>query len=303
MSASTPVHLDSFLKRLAEKTGYDPKPSSDGWIARCPVPGHGKGKGDRSPSLGIGVGKDGKILIKCFAGCPAEDVVSALGLDMKGLFPVKHGHASGRNGVSPRRRRGGLTLSALCKAKKLPREFLEARGVMEGHSVKSADKTKSAVIAELVSDEEREKLRVEGTTWAREVIFRYHSEDGALAARHRRRYALKGERKFAWAGTKEDGPIVPYGLSHLEEARKAEMLVLVEGETDVLTLWYHQFPALGIPGAMMVSKLKHAHIKGIRRIYVVKEPDQGGREFVLGVSDRPAGWKSWEGELHVVTLQ
>ena len=53
------------------------KPNGDGFLCRCPVPGHGKRAGDRHPSLSV---KDGdKVpLFKCFAGCDPRDVLDAL---------------------------------------------------------------------------------------------------------------------------------------------------------------------------------------------------------------------------------
>lgn len=56
---------------------------SDTWLARCPS------HDDRSPSLSIREGSDGRVLIYCFAGCGASDVVSALGLDFADLFPPR----------------------------------------------------------------------------------------------------------------------------------------------------------------------------------------------------------------------
>ncbi len=53
--------------------------------------------------------------------------------------------------------------------------------------------------------------------------------------------------------------------------------VLCEGESDCHTLWYHNFPALGIPGAANWREERDAaHLDGIERIYVVIEPDKGG---------------------------
>ena len=62
------------------------RPTGDGYQARCPNPGHGKSRGDRNPSLSIGEGQDGRALIKCWAGCPLEDIVGAIGLDERDLF-------------------------------------------------------------------------------------------------------------------------------------------------------------------------------------------------------------------------
>ena len=42
---------------------------------------------DRSPSLSVRELDDGTVLIKCFAGCGASDVVTAVGLELRDLFP------------------------------------------------------------------------------------------------------------------------------------------------------------------------------------------------------------------------
>jgi hypothetical protein len=49
------------------------------YLVRCPVPSHGNGKGDQNPSLMIRDGdKAGRILVHCYAGCPAADVLGEL---------------------------------------------------------------------------------------------------------------------------------------------------------------------------------------------------------------------------------
>jgi len=49
------------------------------WIALCPA------HGDKSPSLSIKLAED-RILIHCFAGCTAEEVMEAAGLSVSDLF-------------------------------------------------------------------------------------------------------------------------------------------------------------------------------------------------------------------------
>ena len=51
------------------------------WLARCPA------HADRNPSLAITLADDGRLLLKCYAGCGAVDVVNAVGLELKDLFP------------------------------------------------------------------------------------------------------------------------------------------------------------------------------------------------------------------------
>ena len=57
------------------------------WQVSCPVPDHGRGRGDRTPSLSIGEGDDGRILMRCFAGCSTEAICRALGIELRDLFP------------------------------------------------------------------------------------------------------------------------------------------------------------------------------------------------------------------------
>jgi hypothetical protein len=51
------------------------------WIARCPS------HHDRSPSLSIASGRDGRVLLRCFAGCELSDVLRSAGLKIDNLFP------------------------------------------------------------------------------------------------------------------------------------------------------------------------------------------------------------------------
>ena len=95
----------------------------------CPLPEHGKGNGDRNPSVSVDVGQDGKILIKCRAGCDTEDIVTAWGLRMSDLFKHRsHGHdfEVARKKFAPIPRKTTATvqpcnLSSYSEAKGLPK--------------------------------------------------------------------------------------------------------------------------------------------------------------------------------------
>jgi putative DNA primase/helicase len=52
--------------------------SVGGWLVRCPCPNHGQGRGDRTPSLSVSDGDEGRLLLKCFAGCTFEDILAEL---------------------------------------------------------------------------------------------------------------------------------------------------------------------------------------------------------------------------------
>jgi putative DNA primase/helicase len=111
------------------------------------------------------------------------------------------------------------------------------------------------------------------------------------------RTALKAKRGSLW--TKGQGDIVPYGLWKLADGRQADFIILVEGESDCWSLWYHGFPALGIPGADLAKTIKPEYLKNISRIFVMREPDQGGVTFIEGVAKRlqEIGWSGKAFEL------
>lgn len=72
--------VDEILVRL-EKV----RKNERGWTARCPA------HEDRSPSLSIAEGDDGRILLRCFAGCPTDRVLAAMGLKLSDLFAGDRG--------------------------------------------------------------------------------------------------------------------------------------------------------------------------------------------------------------------
>ena len=61
--------------------------------ARCPA------HDDRRASLSVGESDDGHVLVNCFAGCSAEEVVSAMGLKLSDLF--KSQNVGGQGGHTP----------------------------------------------------------------------------------------------------------------------------------------------------------------------------------------------------------
>ena len=65
------------------------KKTNDRWLAICPS------HQDKQQSLSLSE-SDGKVLLKCFAGCETSNIVSALGLEMKNLFAEKS------NGFQPK---------------------------------------------------------------------------------------------------------------------------------------------------------------------------------------------------------
>jgi hypothetical protein len=220
------------------------------WMARCPA------HDDLKPSLSICDAGDGKVLVRCHAGCKQEQVIDAL--RARGLWATSDSQRGGGGKSTPSKNRAtaqptngsrayseaiGLTLEQYATAKALPIEFLKACGLSE------------------FTYDHKPALRIP-------YLGVNHEE---LAVRFR--IALEGDR-FRWkSGTR---PYL-YGLHRLSEAQKTGHVVLVEGESDCHTLWHHGIPALGMPGAANWREDRDAlHLDGIETIYVVIEPDRGG---------------------------
>jgi hypothetical protein len=156
-----------------------------------------------------------------------------------------------------------ITVEALAEHKRLPVEFLHEQGLRD---------------------------LPEGG-----VGIPYRTPDGQEVVK--RRVKLRAGDGSYWP---QGQPLLAYGETRLDEAVKVGYLVLVEGESDSWTLWYHGIPALGLPGADTVAKTLHlGHISNIPIIYVVEEHDEAGKDFVANVSTRLAAL-GWCGQLKVV---
>lgn len=95
----------------------------------------------------------------------------------------------------------------------------------------------------------------------------------------RRRYnpkEKKGAGRFSW---KKGSKINFYGLNGLPECEES-YIVLVEGESDTITLWKYGIQALGVPGANNLKKEWASKLDKFEKIYIHQELDQGGQAFV-----------------------
>ena len=164
----------------------------------------------------------------------------------------------------------GITLATLAEHKGLPEQFLQSIGVSDNPEKPG------------------------------EVLVHYDQANNELAKMHRIRTALTATEADGWT-RQQIGPIVPYGLGRLSDVEKQGYLVLVNGESDCWTLWHHGFPALGIPGAKMITSLEAEHLASVPKIYVVKEANKAGGVFVAAVAKRLQKI-GWAGQAFVVAM-
>lgn len=215
--------IDRFLARLESK-GLSAEEEGKGWICQCPA--HNDGR----PSLSVSEASDGKVLLKCFAGCRSEAIVAALQMEMKELFPDRG--ESSFPAPSPSRGRG--------EAKEPSRK--------QGEKKKKAKAERKLVKTYYYGDEEGRRrhatCRYEPKGFSQYWITANGDKVWSFAEGW---FEPKGKNWFRCqgAGGKDDDPpsvharwfdahpTYLYRLKHVLEAAKEERTVwLCEGEKD-----------------------------------------------------------------------
>ena len=94
--AANPSHFHRPIDVLLDRLTHVKQTRPNRWQARCPA------HDDRSPSLAITETSEGTILIKCWAGCGAGEIVGAVGLELRDLFPPRFDGAAYQGSKPPR---------------------------------------------------------------------------------------------------------------------------------------------------------------------------------------------------------
>jgi hypothetical protein len=202
-----------------------------------------------TPNLDVREGEDGRALLICRVGCDTSKVITALGLEMRDLFEQSNDQRKKFSSIPPKTTATvqPCNLENYATSKRLPVEFLKKLG-LTGRNY-------------------------QGKPAVRIPYFDENGEEIAVRFRIALEKSKEGDDRFRWrTGSKAQ----LYGLWRLESIRKVGYVVLVEGESDTQTLWYHNIPALGIPGASNWKAEWSNHLDGIEKIYAIIEPDQGG---------------------------
>jgi DNA-binding transcriptional ArsR family regulator len=78
---------------------------------------------------------------------------------------------------------------------------------------------------------------------------------------------------------------IPAGLQRLPEWSDADTIYLCEGETDMLTLWHADMPALGIQGADKWRAEWWHYLLGFPRIVLIPDNDEAGEKLVRAIAE------------------
>lgn len=268
--------------------------SGSGWTACCPA------HDDRTPSLSISESRTtGKVLVKCWAGCSQNDVITALrGM---GLWGSADGIARPR--PAPRPRDTGPTLDESRRMRQAARlyqsagaltdfpdlvEYLRARGIDPDLAARAGARAVCVARAEM---EDKAPLGWVKGEQANAILWPIHHPKDIFKANNKRLIGVQRE----WPWGREGGPRsvkATYGKAfapHKEGAggfligdlTNAAVLYIVEGQLTGLAVHV----ATGMPVLVLFTAGGLANIgaQTIRRI-----EEAGARAVVAGDTD-PSG--------------
>jgi hypothetical protein len=217
---------------------------------------------DTNPSLGVDLREDNgsgpKIVLNCRSGgCDHQAILEAVGLTLGDLFF--------RNGSSKKKKDPevyGCTLAQYAEAKRLPVAFLQ-------NDYNRLRDTKKYV------------KEAGGKVDAVEIP--YATREGR-STQSRYRVSLSAEKRVI---SEYKVPTMLYCLHRMDEVLKAGYALLLEGESDCHTAWFHGIPAIGIPGAGTWKPEWDEDVADIPKLYFVVE-DAAGEKMWKKLSDREA---------------
>lgn len=104
----------------------------------------------------------------------------------------------------------------------------------------------------------------------------------------RARIRVKAESAHPTLWVKDDPrPMRVFGYDRVDDMVKQRRTLLVcEGESDALTAWLYNLPAIGIPGSTLTNLIEIRDVRPFERIVVIREPDDAGRKFAINVPNR-----------------
>lgn len=138
----SPMPAGAPIERLLARLKGVRQTGPDRWIALCCA------HEDRHPSLSIRELADGTLLVHCWAGCGAADVVANVGLKLADLFPNK---PENRRPLHPRERWISTDVWQ-CVAHEAAVAAIVAADAAAGRPVSTEDAERAGVAADRLAD-------------------------------------------------------------------------------------------------------------------------------------------------------
>jgi hypothetical protein len=241
------VRVEELLDRLEGVSGGNGQ-----WHARCPA------HEDRQASLTVSIGRDGQILVTCWAGCDLDAIVRAVGCSVRDLFPTQSDRA-----LSAPSARISLAAAALPTereithySERLQRSSDALRMVFDAKGWRAG----TCAVLELGLVGERITIPV------RDV-------DGTL--RNFLRYSPNGHAKGPKMLAEQGYPRLPLYLLLPDESVP---VWIVEGEADAISVANVGLSVIGAPGATAKARPEWLDVVQGRDVIVCMDHDDAGRK-------------------------
>ena len=255
----------------------DPAPvfEGNGWAAVCPA------HEDHEPSLRVALAEGSRLIIKCRAGCPWQDVLAALGASsFHELEPIEDDmdrHAAQVNDTgAPVSITEQAQMAAYLEtvSEEVPPgglDYLERRFGIDHYQAR--------LLGLGFDGGDVDYARLGRTYHAvPRLVVPFRDFQGVPRGFQSR--ALE-EHRVRWIGPSnpEEGSWAPYGFFSADDG--LDYVLVTEGPGDGLTAYAAGFDAVGIRGAAMAPKVAPAiieHLQG-RPIVLAGDNDDAGRSF------------------------
>lgn len=214
--------------------------TSSGWMARCPA------HEDARPSLSIAAAEDGRVLLRCHAGCDLPAILGALRIEVRDLFPEPAATVAARTGEPVPAPQAPAVAAWLRETRALP-------------------------------DSEIARVFGASTRTGTAVVFRYRDSSGAFLYD---KFRPLGDKKVFWRMPR-GRPSALYGLADLPKGDRSRVII-VEGELDLHALRAIGIEAVvSVPdgaGSRLTADLL-APLAEYRHVLIASDADDPGEEL------------------------
>jgi putative DNA primase/helicase len=263
------VKISTFLERFPNVVT-----EQDGWVVACPA------HSDRHESLRVAIGKNGKLLLRCRAGCKTAEVVRSLGLTFADLAKVEtDGEPIARSEATPASDNDVAKLAVDIDrwAAELATEYTE-EGDPIGPAAVYLDR-RFGIDQELAG-----ALRLGSTDelmGGRRLVVPFTDPRG-VARGHQAR-ALAPNAKVRWQGAKSPAGASWSRLAFLKAVESYDQVVVTEGPSDALTTVAVGYDTIAVRGAGIANDQATVDMiaawVGDREAVVVGDSDASGNGF------------------------
>jgi putative DNA primase/helicase len=264
------MNLSDLLGRLdaVERT-------ADGFLARCPA------HDDTDPSLRVAVGKTGKVLLKCRAGCETEAVLDALDLTMHDLTTMTVDDVAVPVAASTDEPATDADVATLTR--RLARYVAAAK---HDSAQAAQDYARRRFGVDRVDFERLGLGLADDLMGGPRLVVPFRDRDG-VARGFQARSLDDGDPDHRWVGPRSPRGRAWTKVGYFPSRTDWPQVFITEGPGDALTAAVAGYDAIAVRGASLTSPTVAAEVAdlvGDRLVILAGDGDGAGRKFSTSLS-------------------